>query len=618
MDVKCHACGQVNPILTVKKDSSNKGRKFSKCNACGAFKWHDGDVPLFGADASPVASVKSTLPKRAMSGSVPNRGTKDNEWSSVVPNASIAPSAQGATTSPTEFIGANAVENPLSSSVTSGFAFLKKPISQVIASAKPFTPSVHQQRIFDEVQNGSGNIRNEAVAGSGKTTTNVKACDFIPQNKVVKMMVFSKANQLDMEKRVPSHVEATTSHAAGYKDIRRAFPKVMLDEKKMWTLLNDQYEFNDEVKLNGSEIVKLVSLCKNTLRQPTEENIDWLCERFGISPNGSQDTLYAAVKNLFETSEKVSETLIDFDDMIYLPAIGKVAVDQCDVLFVDEAQDTNAAQQAYYLKAVKHDGRIIFVGDVHQAIFGFRGADTEAMDNLSAALNPVQLPLSICYRCPSKVIELAKQIVPQIEPRQDAPEGIVEDLDYTLLTSKVKSGDMVLCRMNAPLVRPAFELIRNGIKAVIRGRDIGKNLMQLVKKIQKKYRSFHLYDMLTALSNYVMAEEYKLLTAKKENQAQMLRDQLETIVALSDGCNTVSELEYRINQVFSDDVQGVVFSTSHKAKGLEADRVFVLKPELLNPQKFDTQDWQLTQLMNLKYVTWTRAMQELYFVRGNN
>jgi len=369
-------------------------------------------------------------------------------------------------------------------------------------------------------------------------------------------------------------------------------------------------DFDRQVRDIAPEVIKLISLCKNTLREPSTENLDWLCDRFGITLNGANGEGYRAVEQLYNDS-LAQNKVVDFDDMVMLPALGKVPVQQCDVLFVDEAQDTNKAQQEYYLRVGK---RVIFVGDVHQAIYGFRGADTDAMDNLSRALHSEQLPLSVSYRCPQAVIALAKTIVPQIEARPGAPDGSVTNITLGQFNARVRSGDMVLCRCNAPLVKPCFDLIREGKKAIIKGRDIGKGLMGLVNKVERREHPFNFFDLIRKLTDYVSAECYKLDAAHKENQAASLQDQFETIIALSDGCRTTQDLQARVDKIFSDDVAGVVFSTVHKAKGLEAERVYILKPELM-PFPKATAEWQIEQERNLQYVAWTRALDQLYFVQ---
>lgn len=90
---------------------------------------------------------------------------------------------------------------------------------------------------------------------------------------------------------------------------------------------------------------------------------------------------------------------------------------------------------------------------------------------------------------------------------------------------------------------------------------------------------------------------------------------METILAVADGCDTVQQVRDRIASIFSDDKAAVTLSSVHRAKGLESDRVFVLRPDLM-PHKMATQPWQIVQERNLMYVCYTRSKSELYFVGG--
>ena len=78
--------------------------------------------------------------------------------------------------------------------------------------------------------------------------------------------------------------------------------------------------------------------------------------------------------------------VVDYDDMLWVPYVDKLPVPQFDYVFLDETQDMNAAQLYLVLEAVKAGGRVIAVGDPRQAIYGFRGADSGAMDNITQAL----------------------------------------------------------------------------------------------------------------------------------------------------------------------------------------------------------------------------------------
>ena len=78
--------------------------------------------------------------------------------------------------------------------------------------------------------------------------------------------------------------------------------------------------------------------------------------------------------------------MIDFTDQEHLlydalenPVVESVLRDELDLLMVDEFQDTSPMQLALFLRLAKLAKQVIWVGDVKQAIYGFRGSDPELM-----------------------------------------------------------------------------------------------------------------------------------------------------------------------------------------------------------------------------------------------
>ena len=139
-------------------------------------------------------------------------------------------------------------------------------------------------------------------------------------------------------------------------------------------------------------------------------------------------------------------------------------------------------------------------------------------------------------------------------------------------------------------------------------------LEKSLKSLVKKMKDDNLLTMLVKLQEYMEYEVYKLQVRDRHMQAQSLEDKCETIFALSDGCSTITDLYGRIDSVFDDNVQGIAFSTVHRAKGLEANRVYILEPELM-PHPAAKADWERLQEDNIRYVAFTRALQDLVFVR---
>ena len=108
--------------------------------------------------------------------------------------------------------------------------------------------------------------------------------------------------------------------------------------------------------------------------------------------------------------------------------------------------------------------------------------------------------------------------------------------------------------------------------------------------------------------------------ADREAKADIVRDQAETLRVLAEGVASVRELETRIEALFTDDGLGaqnvITCSSVHKAKGLEADRVFVLRDTLSGFGKKLPTPAQLREEANIEYVAITRAKSVLAWVDG--
>lgn len=85
--------------------------------------------------------------------------------------------------------------------------------------------------------------------------------------------------------------------------------------------------------------------------------------------------------------------LIDFTDQEHLlyqalenPLVQAVLQDELELLMVDEFQDTSPIQLALFLRLAKLAKQVIWVGDVKQAIYGFRGSDPELMQAILSYL----------------------------------------------------------------------------------------------------------------------------------------------------------------------------------------------------------------------------------------
>lgn len=497
---------------------------------------------------------------------------------------------------------------------------------------KSFKPTSYQIEIFKFIHFEKGNAVVEAVAGSGKTTTIVEAIKGLPgrsKRKIV-FVAFNKHIADELKKKLPSTVKSTTMHAMGLSWIIRArngtMPEIDIYGKSVRKGLRDLIlaiegpELKEQLELDKSFaksfsqycriLSELVKLCKLNLAM-TKESIGQLSCKHGFNELREND-FYLVERYLANVTERPDINNITFEDMVFYPAVGVVNVTKFDLIFIDECQDLNKAQQACVIKMLDDGGRFIAVGDPYQAIYGFAGADHLSFEEFSNKPNTIRLPLSECFRCAKDIVRFAKEIVPTIEYRNTSGDGRVRYGSY----KEIRGDDYVLCRLNSLLVSLCLDLIRDGNNAKILGGRIGEELISLVEGQEATDMGklvLKLDDELGHLKNVLLKSGLEEEDIANNSRYSELAEQVLTIRVISEHCNNVDELITRIESIFDRSKPGITLASIHKAKGLEARRVFILGDALM-PLKKATLDWQVRQELNLIYVAYTRAQEELIFI----
>jgi superfamily I DNA/RNA helicase len=479
--------------------------------------------------------------------------------------------------------------------------------------------SAYQEAYFSELLIGNGNIVLEALAGCGKSTTIVEGCKHIPSSAKTLFMTFSKTSQTDLESKVRAGIDVKTFHSFGLQQIKNAFGyKIEINVDKVKLLFQEYFGKDIETYQDlFPAIKKTISLAKAMLIPFKDDKaLEGIIEEYDISfPDNKiddkgneinwEDIFKKTVWDLLADCANM-KTCIDFDDMIWLPLIHQVRISQYDYVILDECQDTNKSQLELSLRACKN--RFIAVGDRNQAIYHFRGAGNDSMGNIISQLSPTVLPLPRTYRCGKAIVKLAQTIVPEYEFGENNPEGEVIEGNKDLMFSKVVKGDMIISRSNAPLVGTAFSLIKLGKPAIIAGKDeIGEKLISTVKKIKGK----DIIDFIKRVENYRAMKIKKLLAKNKDASPDNINDECDCLLAFAENSISVNEVVANITKLYSDISKigvsaAIVLSTTHKAKGLERDNIFILR-DTYKPNK----DQEET---NLYYVAITRAIHKLYLI----
>jgi len=522
-----------------------------------------------------------------------------------------------------------------------------------------FKPSKYQQDFFDALLSGSGDILLNAVAGSGKTKSIEEAAKRLPAalRSETLMTAFNKHIERELTERqkrgdIPAGITISTIHGLGYRVCRRAFEpkdaKNWIDEKKYRKLtqvfwdgqnLTEEERRSDEARDSigaTEEMVRLAMLTLTNAKDPAA--LLAMAAHFGVEvPSEYETILLRGVPQILHWGMNGlpspdrdglayhPKQRISFDDMVFLPNALSLTVPTFKLCFIDECQDFNRAQQELLLKA-KGKGRACFVGDRRQAIYGFTGADAESFERIQRVTGAKELPLSICYRCSKEVVRWAQSIVPNIEAADSAIRGAVLQVEEEQLVELAlnhhrnpatrREPFMILCRVNAPLIKTAFALIAKGVPAKVKGRDIGAAIIKTVDAISE-LRGFNFADFVDFAELYRRQQTHSL---ERKNGSEMqianLCDRVDSALAVhtavvAAGKDGLADMRAYIEGLFSNEDEAVVLSSIHKAKGLEANKVGILEADLL-PHPMAKQAWQVEQEKNLAYVAITRAREELY------
>jgi superfamily I DNA/RNA helicase len=497
----------------------------------------------------------------------------------------------------------------------------------------------------------------EAGAGTGKTTTLVEGLNVllgvtpkiepseqqlaiwmalaksIPEEKsffegTAAFVAFNKSIADELKRRIPSKFEAMTMHSLGFKSVRGAFGNVVPDSSRVQMNLSkymgiDIWDIHRRYPQLVSTVEELVKMCKMNL-VGTFEPLEFsdmlnLASRYDITYEGNWSKVFELVTAILEMSRRVEvDRMIDYDDQVWLPIALNLHVNQYDILLVDEAQDLNPCQHALTFRAGK---RLVYCGDPRQAIYGFTGADCDSMATLQEKLAATKagcekLSLTVTRRCGKKIVKLVNEIVPTLQAHESNPEGEVADLSVAQYQKSVRGGDLVVCRCNAPLVSECFRFLKSRQLCRIQGRDIGTALVRTIQSV----KATSVEDLITKLGEWLERALTKERRKKfpSEDKLRSLNDRHDCLMLF---CNakTIQEIIDNIKTLFTDNAEkgAILCSSIHKAKGLEANRVFLLLlKEAPLPHPMAKTPEAKAQEVNLEYVAKTRAKDYLGLVEG--
>lgn len=523
------------------------------------------------------------------------------------------------------------------------------------------------------------NLLVEATAGSGKTTTITTAMRLFRPDTIqvlagtkkffqVVCLAFNASIAKTLDARLKAEgipAKGRTLNSLGFEIWRNYYRSVhrkqvqMAEGNKIRSIMRNSMTFQQREDF-GDTVEKIVNRAMSSGLAPTEaaakgvaqgvngltdtdENLLDLCETHDIMVDRLQRaTIFRLVREIL-LADFNDEGSISFDDQKWFPVVkltssgAPIPCETLDAVMVDESQDLSPLDAALVKRVCRKNTIVVFVGDREQSLYAFRGADANSIDNLIQMFDAVTLPLSISYRCATSIVEEARNYSTRIEAFEGAPLGKVESLgSYTVGVFNPALNDKIVCRNNAPLVKMAFRLIANRVPCYMMGRDLGKNLISAIQQASgtKKgkewsYAGKTTTDLVADLADW-KAQQIKVILAKNpDNEAAVdsINDRYDTIMVFVDE-NKDGKIETVISEIstmFTVTTFGkeeaptgkVVLSSVHRAKGLEAERVFILDRDLFEPA-WVKKESQKIQERNIVFVAITRAKKELYYIATPN
>jgi len=510
--------------------------------------------------------------------------------------------------------------------------------------------SSEQESIFAAFDRESSNILVNAAPGSGKTTVALELWKRATEQRTL-YLAFNKNIVQEMLSKLGTNPAQLAEQGKGIRTFNSlgasicyaAWGKTALNPNKVYTHIDSTVRHliagKGETE-KRSALYKLVHYLKNDLEYSAGHSWANIAEKIIECVDFYDIDAYPDMEKhalrVLESSNSDTKTL-DYADQLLFPVLYSLKFPYYDVVLGDEQQDVNAIQRDMLLKLQQRNAelRYCLVGDSHQAIYGFRGALADSMESLHSTFQCQSYPLTITRRCARSIVERAQEIWPDdINYAEDALPGIVRDAwningrwsqahlkprerDYSYALEHADGQyetyleeDMLLCRTVAPLVNFAYMLLRNGIACQIRGRDIGEGLVKYLQKSGCVYTS----DFLDYLDRDIGEAIERAQRKQQSGRVQSLQDKQDTLELFCERVSSVylSDVMSHITELFSAG-KGIVLSSVHRAKGLEASKVYILAPDLM-PHPLAKQEWEKVQEKNVEYVAITRAKQELVYI----
>ena len=465
-----------------------------------------------------------------------------------------------------------------------------------------------------------------AVAGSGKTSTMIEYAASRPPGSRILYLAFNKSVKMEASRKFTerglNNVRVETAHSLAYRYIMRE-SKYSLSSQgykthqiaEILSLSGDGARHSEFILAN--HISKFITYFCNSDKAKVQD-LNYLDT---VKEANAKKFVHAFYRVIEEGTRhflaKMDKAEIEITHDFYLKKFQLSApVLPYDYILFDEGQDASAAMLDVFLKqpAIK-----VIVGDTHQQIYGWRYAINSLSKTPFATLN-----LSTSFRFPADIAALAMGVL-SMKDKLGTNKPIP-------ITGKGKTTKTVT---KATIGRTNLGLLLNAINYITDNRKVKHIYFEgNIHSYTYADEGASLYDVLSLYngsrdrirdkligSMNTMDELEEYIESTEDAQLGMMME------IVNEYGNEIPRILKNLKDLHTGDEDRskaeMIFSTVHRAKGMEYDTVHLVN-DFISEQKLDrvikeaeaekqTPDKaKLNEEINLLYVAVTRTRHKLY------
>lgn len=428
----------------------------------------------------------------------------------------------------------------------------------------------------EAILNSAGDIKINAVAGSGKTTTIIEYARTRPAGSKILYLAFNRSvkneAKIKFENKGLGHVKVETAHSLAYKHV--VF-------KHNYTVRKQGYrthEIAELLKINGdgekhteyvlaNHISKFIAYFCNSDKSKVQE-LNYLDVVADEKARAFVKKFYRYIETQTRVLlQKMDKGEIEITHDFYLKKFHLMGLQlNYDYILFDEAQDASPAMLDLFLKqrAVK-----VIVGDTHQQIYSWR----YAVNSLEKAGFQSFL-LSTSFRFSADIAKLANGVLQWKDHLGDHKKiSITGKGNEKGLRSKA-----IIARTNQGLLLKAIEYItekKNAKRIYFEGNissytyaDEGASLYDILN-LQSGKKALIKDTLIKSMHDISEMEEY--IEKTEDKQLGMM---MEIVRKYGDEIpGIISKLKRKHIDSDEKEKAEVIFSTVHRCKGMEYDTI---------------------------------------------